>query len=65
MSETVKVGDRWCDARTEVRVMAVAEGWAMVRRRGCMPFAVFIRDMLALDEWQPVSRKPRPTPEAK
>ena len=29
----------------EVRVMATTEGWAMVRRKGCMPFVAQITDL--------------------
>ena len=29
----------------EVRVMAIAEGYAMVRRKGCMPFVCRIKDL--------------------
>ena len=33
----------------EVRVMAVAEGYAMCRRPGCIPFVVRVNDMA---DWQ-------------
>lgn len=29
----------------EVRVMAIVEGYAMVRRKGCMPFVCRVRDL--------------------
>lgn len=29
----------------EVRVMVIAEGYAMVRRKGCMPFACSVKDL--------------------
>lgn len=31
--------------RWDVRVMAVAEGYAMVRRKGCMPFVATFREL--------------------
>lgn len=33
----------------EVRVMAVAEGYAMCRRRGCIPFVANVTEMA---DWQ-------------
>tara|TARA_R110000744_G_scaffold300691_1_gene409826 strand:+ start:52 stop:216 length:165 start_codon:yes stop_codon:yes gene_type:complete len=33
------------DEAGEVRVMARADGYAMVRRKGCMPFAVSEKDL--------------------
>lgn len=30
---------------TEVRVMALAEGYAMVRHKGCAPFAVSVSEL--------------------
>ena len=38
------VGDRFEWNIGEVRVLAVAEGWLMVRHRGCAPFLLFARD---------------------
>lgn len=35
---------RW-DEPGEVRIMALAEGYAMVRRKGCMPFIVSEKDL--------------------
>lgn len=32
----------------EVRVMARAEGWAMVRRKGCMPFVASEKELRAV-----------------
>lgn len=29
----------------EVRIMAIAEGYALVRRKGCMPFACSVEDL--------------------
>lgn len=29
----------------EVRIMAVAEGWSMVRHKGCVPFAVMSKEL--------------------
>lgn len=30
-----------------VRIMAIAEGWAMVRRKGAMPFCVMVKELRA------------------
>lgn len=34
--------------RYDVRVMAVADGYAMVRRRGCIPFTELVKN---LEKW--------------
>lgn len=54
-------GREWIDRRwvhtfedIDVRVMVRAEGYAMVRRHGCMPFAVSENEL-----------RPAPDPEAK
>jgi hypothetical protein len=33
----------------EVRVMAISEGYAMVRRKGCIPFVCNIKDLTFID----------------
>ena len=33
------------DWQYEVRIMAIAEGWAMVRRKGKMPFVCWAGDL--------------------
>lgn len=45
----VKVGDTipWqslVDADSTVRVMAIADGYAMVRRKGCIPFVLYLSE---------------------
>lgn len=30
-----------------IRVMAVVEGWAMCRRKGCMPFVMTLKELEA------------------
>jgi hypothetical protein len=44
----VKAGQIWLreGSKLPIRVMAVAEGWAMVRYKGCTPFAMYIKDLL-------------------
>ncbi len=42
---TYKVGDSWKDAHGLTRIMAIADGYAMCRRRGCMPFVVYLKDI--------------------
>lgn len=39
------VGEPEVSREVEARVMAVADGYAMVRHKGCMPFAVAVKDM--------------------
>jgi hypothetical protein len=43
----VLAGQTWHDIHGTARVMAVAEGYAMMRRNNCMPFAIPVK---ALDE---------------
>jgi len=38
-------GRIWVEDPVEVRVMAMAEGYAMVRHPGCMPFIVSDREI--------------------
>ncbi len=33
-----------------VRVMAVADNWAMVRRKGCIPFCLLVKDLVEITE---------------
>ena len=42
---TYKVGDDWKDAHGLIRIMAIADGYAMCRRRGCMPFVVYLKNI--------------------
>jgi len=43
--------DHHIDSR-EVRIMAIAEGFAMVRRKGCMPYVCAVKEL----------EQPTPTP---
>lgn len=55
-SSTVQRGDRFArkgEART-VRVMAIADGWAIVRYPRAVPFAVFVKDLLDVAQWERV-----------
>lgn len=36
------IGERWYDGFGEVRVMAIADGWIMARRPGCIPFVTYM-----------------------
>ena len=51
MSEPINLRHRYYVAghprNGTVRVMAVAEGWAMVRFKGCMPFVVRVSDLFS------------------
>ena len=35
----------WVARPEEVRIMAEAEGYAMVRRKGCVPFVVQLKEL--------------------
>lgn len=43
----VLAGQKWHDVHGTARVMAVAEGFAMMRRKNCVPFTITVK---ALDE---------------
>lgn len=51
----VKPGDKFSDAHGPATVMAVAAGWVMMRRKGCVPFCVWWVDLQS--DWT-VRRKP-------
>lgn len=44
--EDVKPGLRYFDHFSEWRVMAVAEGYYMVRRKGCVPTVFAVKDLV-------------------
>ena len=39
-------GDVFYDKTGAIKVMAVADNWAMIRRKGCVPFCVFVNDLM-------------------
>lgn len=41
----MKAGDKYTDHYGEFRVMAIAEGWVMVRRKGAVPFVLYAKDI--------------------
>lgn len=43
-----KYGDSTTKESIEVRVLAAAEGWAMVRRKGCSPFICGVKELEAV-----------------
>ena len=45
MNAKVKRGDVLFDSFGAAKVMAVADGYAMVRRVGCCPFIVALKDI--------------------
>ena len=47
-TKTVNVGDRFKDRHGPIRIMSIAEGYAMVRRPQGMPFAIYLKDLLRL-----------------
>lgn len=48
LNDGVKAGQIWLrnESLTPIRVMAVAEGYAMVCYKGCSPFVMYIKDLL-------------------
>ena len=42
----LRVGDRLHDDYGEFRIMAMAEGYVMMRRLGCTPFAAKLTDFM-------------------
>ena len=42
----------------EVRILAEAEGYAMVRRKGCMPYVASVKELRLLDESLPATPPP-------
>ena len=55
-----KVGDRAHALGvigSDVRIMAIAEGWAMVRNKGAMPFCHPVNKLVSLDSKEAESEK--------
>jgi len=44
VSREIHVMDRLKYHNGKIRVMAIAQGWMMVRYKGCVPFTVMISD---------------------
>ena len=56
MTNAVQAGQRWRDEMGEVRVLAVAEGYAMLKRRRRNPFVASVQQMERGDYgWMPVA----------
>ena len=55
--EKTKVGDKFYDHVGEIRVMAIAETYAMVRRPHAVPFTIRVKD-LRLFSVEPVNTEP-------
>jgi hypothetical protein len=51
-------GQRFKNASGEVRVLVAAEGYAMVRQKGCLPFVVSIMELYG--EWSQVDGEVKP-----
>lgn len=51
----VKAGEFIADEQGRARVMAVAEGYAMCRRRNCLPFVVRVSELTS-GKWHVVTR---------
>lgn len=51
------VGDKVLVNGDEARVMCVAEGWIMARKKGAMPFCIAVSDVILSDSgWKHVPR---------
>ena len=46
----MKRGDKFMHHESEAKIMAVADGYAMARIPGCMPFVVYLKDVVSRDE---------------
>lgn len=46
-TDGIKVGFKYFDQRGEFRVMAVAEGYYMCRRKGAMPAIFMVKDLVS------------------
>jgi len=44
-SEIYKVGESFFWMGGDAKIMAIVNNWIMARKRGCVPFCVFIKDM--------------------
>lgn len=42
---TIKLGSKILYGNSEAKVIAIAEGYAMVRRKGCLPFVLSIKEL--------------------
>lgn len=42
--QPIKVGDKFVDEHGRFQVMAIADGWAMVRRPRAVPFVLMLTD---------------------
>lgn len=58
----VKAGDRFSDEHGNMRVMAVAQGYAMCRRTGCTPFVRTVAEVAAQMHDGPGANPTGPTP---
>jgi hypothetical protein len=50
MNKEIKSGDKYNDGISLMRVIAVAEGYAMCRRKGCMPVIQTVKEVSKLME---------------
>ena len=55
----LNVGDRFTDEHGEVRVIALAEGWVMVRRKNAVPFVAYWKEFTSDGKWKPVPIRER------
>lgn len=55
-SKKLNVGDQIMYNDRNARIMAIAEGWAMARRKGAVPFCVPIKELLLGKDWIAVEK---------
>lgn len=48
MPDKVEVGQVWTDSFGPFRIMAVAEGWALTRRKNAIACGMYCKDILRL-----------------
>lgn len=51
-ADVIKRGFKFADAFGEFRVMAVADGYAMIRRPGCQPTVKSVREIILILDGQ-------------
>ena len=46
------VGDKFVDHSGSARILAIADGWAMMRRSNQIPFVFFCNDLMTKSRWR-------------
>lgn len=53
----IKAGAKFSDVIGEIRIMAVAEKYAMVRRKGCMVFVLSFKEIIERAKGEKINLK--------